>query len=76
VAAGKVDVVVGHAVGGDAGETADGAGPADGLRAVAELDGQPGFLTGAAGTALALVEYGQLPSHAVPDRWDCVLLLS
>ncbi|HMG65348.1 MAG TPA: lanthionine synthetase LanC family protein, partial [Streptosporangiaceae bacterium] len=36
----------------------------------------PGFLTGAAGTALALAERGRLPSPAVPDRWDCVLLLS
>jgi hypothetical protein len=37
---------------------------------------RPGFLTGAAGTALALAEHGGLPSPAVPARWDCVLLLS
>lgn len=37
---------------------------------------RPGFLTGAAGAALALAEHGQLPSPAVPARWDCVLLLS
>jgi hypothetical protein len=37
---------------------------------------RPGFLTGAAGTALALADHGHLPSPAVSDRWDCVLLLS
>jgi hypothetical protein len=37
---------------------------------------QPGFLTGTAGAALALAEYGHLPGPAVPARWDCVLLLS
>ncbi|HEY1642107.1 MAG TPA: lanthionine synthetase LanC family protein [Streptosporangiaceae bacterium] len=39
---------------------------------------RPGFLTGAAGTALALAlaEHGHLPSPAVPTRWDSILLLS
>jgi hypothetical protein len=37
---------------------------------------RPGFLTGAAGAALALAEHDRLPSPAVPARWDCVLLLS
>lgn len=36
----------------------------------------PGFLTGAAGTALALADHGRLPSPAVSDRWDCILLLT
>jgi lantibiotic biosynthesis protein len=40
------------------------------------VEDRPGFLTGAAGTALALAEHGHLPSPAVPARWDCVLLLS
>jgi hypothetical protein len=49
--------------------------------AIAHTDGdfaedRPGFLTGAAGAALALAEHGRLPSPAVPARWDCVLLLS
>jgi len=37
---------------------------------------RPGFLTGAAGTALALAEHAHLPSPAVPTRWDSILLLS
>jgi len=37
---------------------------------------RPGFLTGAAGAALALADHARLPSPAVPARWDCVLLLS
>jgi lantibiotic biosynthesis protein len=40
------------------------------------VEDRPGFLTGAAGAALALAEHGRLPSPAVPARWDCVLLLS
>jgi Lantibiotic dehydratase, N terminus len=40
------------------------------------IEDHPGFLTGAAGTALALAEHGRLPAPAVPDRWDCLLLLS
>jgi type II secretory pathway pseudopilin PulG len=40
------------------------------------IEDYPGFLTGAAGTALALAEHGHLPSPVVPDRWDCILLLS
>jgi lantibiotic biosynthesis protein len=40
------------------------------------VEDRPGFLTGAAGTGLALAEHGRLPSPAVPARWDCVLLLS
>lgn len=37
---------------------------------------RPGFLTGAAGAALALAEHASLPSTPVGTRWDCVLLLS
>jgi class I lanthipeptide synthase len=37
---------------------------------------QPGFLTGAAGTALALAAYGALPSSNVDTSWDALLLLS
>lgn len=49
--------------------------------AFAHIDGnavedRPGFLTGAAGVALALTEHARLPSPAVPARWDCMLLLS
>ncbi|MEV6984927.1 lantibiotic dehydratase [Sphaerisporangium sp. NPDC051017] len=40
------------------------------------IEDHPGFLIGAAGTALALAELGRLPARSVPDRWDCVLLLS
>ncbi|GAA0988705.1 hypothetical protein GCM10009555_070910 [Acrocarpospora macrocephala] len=40
------------------------------------IEDDPGFLTGAAGAALALAEHGRLPALVVPDRWDCVLLLS
>jgi lantibiotic biosynthesis protein len=36
----------------------------------------PGFLTGAAGAALALADHGGLPAQVVPARWDCLLLLS
>ena len=38
--------------------------------------GEPGFLTGAAGTALALADHGGLPARADPVRWDAALLLS
>ena len=37
---------------------------------------QPGFLTGAAGVALALADHGGLPARDVPARWDALLLLS
>lgn len=37
----------------------------------------PGFLTGAAGVALALADYADLPSNGAPlTRWDGILLLS
>ncbi len=36
----------------------------------------PGLLTGAAGTALALADHGDLAVPTVPARWDSVLLLS
>lgn len=37
---------------------------------------EPGFLIGAAGVALALADYGDLPARDVPARWDALLLLS
>lgn len=37
---------------------------------------RPGFLTGAAGTALALADYAQLAAAPVTTTWDAVLLLS
>lgn len=37
---------------------------------------EPGFLVGAAGVALALADYGDLPARDVPARWDALLLLS
>jgi lantibiotic biosynthesis protein len=37
---------------------------------------QPGFLTGAAGVALALADHARLPARDVPARWDTLLLLS
>ncbi|MGH3931302.1 MAG: lanthionine synthetase C family protein [Pseudonocardiaceae bacterium] len=37
---------------------------------------EPGFLVGAAGVALALANYGDLPARDVPTRWDALLLLS
>ena len=40
------------------------------------LENRPGFLTGAAGTALALADYAQLPATPVATTWDAVLLLS
>ncbi|GAB3170974.1 lanthionine synthetase C family protein [Myceligenerans halotolerans] len=36
----------------------------------------PGFLTGAAGVALALAEHADLPAAAVRTRWDALLLVS
>ena len=45
------------------------------LRGSAASD-DPGLLTGAAGIALALADYGDLPAPAAPARWDAVLLLS
>jgi lantibiotic biosynthesis protein len=36
----------------------------------------PGFLTGAAGVALALADHGGLPAPPVADMWDTLLLLS
>ena len=36
----------------------------------------PGFLTGAAGTALALADHGQLPALPGCNSWDALLLLS
>jgi hypothetical protein len=36
----------------------------------------PGFLTGAAGVALALADSGALPAPSTPTRWDAALLLS
>jgi len=39
-------------------------------------ENRPGFLTGAAGTALALADYAQLPAAPVATTWDAVLLLS
>ena len=41
----------------------------------ADLD-EPGFLTGAAGAALALADYGGLLPTDPPASWDCLLLLS
>ena len=37
---------------------------------------EPGFLTGAAGIALALADHSGLPAAVVPTRWDAVLLLT
>ncbi|MGH3429089.1 MAG: lanthionine synthetase C family protein, partial [Mycobacteriales bacterium] len=37
---------------------------------------EPGLLTGSAGVALALADYGQVPAPSVPARWDSILLLS
>jgi thiopeptide-type bacteriocin biosynthesis protein len=37
---------------------------------------EPGLLTGAAGVALVLADYGNLSAPTVPTRWDAVLLLS
>lgn len=37
---------------------------------------EPGFLTGAAGAALALADHTQLTDPAPPARWDCLLNLS
>ena len=37
---------------------------------------EPGLLTGAAGTALALADHGGLLGNDAPVRWDAVLLLS
>lgn len=37
---------------------------------------RPGLLTGAAGTALALADYSDLPSPWASSQWDAVLLLS
>jgi len=39
-------------------------------------ENRPGFLTGAAGTALALADHAQLPRAQVVTAWDAVLLLS
>lgn len=39
-------------------------------------ENRPGFLTGAAGTALALADYAQLSATPVKTRWDAILLLS
>jgi hypothetical protein len=36
----------------------------------------PGLLTGAAGVALALADYGGIPAPKTPTRWDAALLLS
>lgn len=36
----------------------------------------PGFLTGAAGVALALAEHAHLPAAPVNTRWDALLLVS
>jgi hypothetical protein len=36
----------------------------------------PGLLTGAAGTALALADHARLASPEPPTRWDAILLLS
>lgn len=36
----------------------------------------PGFLTGAAGVALALAELAELPAAPVQTRWDALLLVS
>lgn len=38
--------------------------------------GEPGFLTGAAGTALALAEYSGLIPTDRPAAWDCLMLLT
>ncbi|ADD43263.1 lanthionine synthetase C family protein [Stackebrandtia nassauensis] len=37
---------------------------------------QPGLLVGAAGVALALADYRQLPAPSTPAPWDCLLHLS
>ncbi len=37
---------------------------------------RPGFLTGAAGTALALADHGGVLTTGVTTAWDCLLLLS
>jgi hypothetical protein len=39
-------------------------------------DDQPGFLTGAAGVALALADYAQLPAPPLTTAWHAALLLS
>ncbi len=39
-------------------------------------DDRPGFLTGAAGVALALADYAQLPAPPLITAWDAILLLS
>ena len=39
-------------------------------------DSRPGFLTGAAGVALALADYARLPAPPVTATWDAILLLS
>lgn len=36
----------------------------------------PGFLTGAAGSALALADHGAIPATHVADPWDALLQLS
>lgn len=40
------------------------------------LTSQPGLLTGAAGTALALADHGKLPAAPAPTAWDALFLLS
>jgi class I lanthipeptide synthase len=37
---------------------------------------EPGFLTGATGTALALLDYSGLLPTDPPTSWDCLMLLS
>lgn len=39
-------------------------------------DDRPGFLTGAAGVALALADHARLPAPPVTTAWDATLLLS
>ena len=39
-------------------------------------ENRPGFLTGAAGVALALADYTQLPAPPVATGWEAILLLS
>ncbi|MFD9869071.1 lanthionine synthetase LanC family protein [Streptomyces niveus] len=42
----------------------------------AQALGPPGFLTGTAGAALALADFGRLLPRPASDVWDCLVLLS
>lgn len=40
------------------------------------IESGPGFLTGKAGTALALAEYGNVPTPPTPSAWNAILLVA